>query len=123
MSVDGDSSPRYRRAPSHEGAQFMDNLGHSPLLPNLQSPLEPSCHAFSRQWRQGLRPVLEAYLEQVPESGRDELAAALIRIELQCRFRLGEQPSAESYRGRFPAHAASIETWIEEARAGVETAS
>jgi serine/threonine protein kinase len=70
------------------------------------------------RWGRGDRPLVEEYLARFPELGpKDRLPAALILEECRCRAKLGEQPSAETYRERFPAQFAEIEDELDSVRA------
>jgi serine/threonine protein kinase len=57
---------------------------------------------FESAWRRGLRPCIEAFLDEGPPAHRSALLYELIRIELELRRELGESPRVDEYRERFP---------------------
>jgi serine/threonine protein kinase len=57
---------------------------------------------FESAWRQGLRPRIEAFLDEGPPAHRAELLHDLLRIELELRRERGESPDVDEYAGRFP---------------------
>src|SRR5262249_4313614 len=61
------------------------------------------CTRFEAAWKAGERPRVEDYLPEGPQAERSALAAELIPLEAEYRRRLGEDPGAEEYQGRFPA--------------------
>src|SRR4051794_14723349 len=81
------------------------------------------CDHLELLWRQRSRPRIEEYLERVEERIRPVLAAELLRIEMEWRLRLGEQPSLEEYRDRFPFLAGTLADWLAEASAAVTARS
>ena len=102
------------------GDRAMSNVTDTPLPPQLLRTIDPVCDAFERAWKQGERPVLEDRLGNVVEAVRSVLLAELIRIELEWRFRRGEQPSDAEYRTRFPSCADRLEDWLNEAQDSAE---
>jgi len=68
---------------------------------NSQSE-NPPVRDFSAAWDSGSRPVVLDYLETHVGSERAELAADLIRIDLQHRLRLGEEVHVEEYLRDIP---------------------
>jgi hypothetical protein len=54
---------------------------------------------FESEWRRGLRPRIEAFLDEPPPACRAELLQELLRIELQLRREKGEYPRATEYAG------------------------
>src|SRR6516164_2702763 len=56
-----------------------------------------------KRWQRGERVPLEAYLEQLPAlRGQDDVFLDLVAGEVLLRKSLGESPSEEEYRQRFP---------------------
>ena len=65
---------------------------------------------FERAWKAGTRPQMEDFLAQATEARRRPLLDELLRVECEIRLRLGEKPTAEEYRRRFPEHHAVVDT-------------
>ena len=64
---------------------------------------------FEEAWKAHLRdpeihrrPQIEEYLKDVTEADRSEARKELIRVEVECRRRGQQQPTAEEYLSRFP---------------------
>ena len=68
---------------------------------NSQSGNQP-VREFTAAWEAGSRPVVLDYLETRTGSERAELAADLIRIDLQHRLRLGEEVHVDEYLRDIP---------------------
>jgi hypothetical protein len=68
-----------------------------------------ACEQFETEWRGNAWPVIEGYLGTVDESCRLTLLLELIKLELELRMRMGERPTAEEYRLRFPDQAHAID--------------
>lgn len=69
------------------------------------------CTRFEQAWRAGDRPRIEEY-QAGSDSGGEVLRQELLLLEIFHRIRLGETPSLEEYRVRFP----QIEVgWLENA--------
>lgn len=60
--------------------------------------------AFEKQWRAGIRPSLELYLERVEPRERSALLWELLGLEVELRRQGGEAPRAEEYLKRLPDH-------------------
>ncbi len=95
----------------------MSQRANPPLPLELCRAVDGVCDRFDEAWSQGQRPVLEEYLDSVPEAGRPLLRAELIRTELEWRFRREEQPSLNDYTSRFPDLQADLDAWLSEAQA------
>jgi serine/threonine protein kinase len=95
----------------------MKSAAPAPLVISQLRALDAVCDRFEESWRSGQRPSIEAYLVQVEEAVQPELLAELVRLELEWRYRLGEEPSVEEYIQRHAACKDKVETWIREARA------
>jgi serine/threonine protein kinase len=87
-----------------------------PPPPERLRALDAVCDAFEALWKKGSRPVIEEILGRIDEDLRPMLQQELIRTEVEWRCRLGEEPSAEEYRTRFPVRDDDLDGWITEAR-------
>src|SRR5690348_16304251 len=79
--------------------------GDSTMTPNTLGALDrivEIADQFESAWRRGLRPCIEAFLDEGPPAHRSALLYELIRIELELRRELGESPRVDEYRERFP---------------------
>jgi WD40 repeat protein/serine/threonine protein kinase len=70
--------------------------------------IDTAAQWFERAWKQGPRPRIEDFLAKVAAPQRPALFRELLRIELELRWRAGEEPAAEEYRRRFSEHEALI---------------
>jgi len=70
------------------------------------------CDQFEAEWQQQQRPNIEDYLARIEAPSRPALQTELVRIELEWRIRLGEQPSAHEYARRCPALAGSLPDFL-----------
>jgi WD40 repeat protein/serine/threonine protein kinase len=66
--------------------------------------IDAAARRFELAWKQGVRPRIEDFLAKVPEPRWPGLLAELLRVERELRQQAAEQPTAEEYRRRFPAH-------------------
>ncbi len=64
---------------------------------------------FEADWRGGLGPRIEAFLDAVDPADRPALLEALIKAEVAARREAGERPVMESYRRRFPELVARVD--------------
>ena len=71
--------------------------------------VDQACDRFENEWRGGDWPCIEGYLDAVAESCRLTLLHELIKLELELRLRVGEVPTAEEYRLRFPDRAHAVD--------------
>src|SRR5438046_1804824 len=69
--------------------------------------------------RDGQRPRIEGYLAGADSDVLPRLGEELIRIELEWRFRGDQPPTLSEYQERFPAYAAMLPQWLDEARVAV----
>ncbi len=67
-----------------------------------------TCEQFEQEWRAGLQPTIEAYLQAAPEPERGALFWELLRCELELRAAAGDKPAPGEYERRFPAAAEAI---------------
>ncbi len=71
--------------------------------------INAAAERFERAWKQGTRPRIEDYLDEVDESRKPALLEELLRVEIELRRRAGEEPGTEEYARRFPQHAMPID--------------
>jgi hypothetical protein len=73
-----------------------------PPLPDLQDvPPEELVQRFESDWLNGRRPELDDYLP-ASSAARDRVLGKLVRIDLECRIKAGEDAALEKYLERFP---------------------
>jgi serine/threonine-protein kinase len=85
--------------------------------------VDQACDRFETAWRAGDWPCIEGYLDAVPEACRLILLHELLKLELELRAEVGEQPSPEEYRRRFPGQRAGIDQIFGESHARSEPRS
>jgi DNA-binding beta-propeller fold protein YncE/tRNA A-37 threonylcarbamoyl transferase component Bud32 len=87
-----------------------------PLSAELR--IDAVCQRFEAAWRAvkcgGARPVVEAYLDHAAVPERAALLRELLALDLDYRRHLGERPTTEEYRPRFPTHGGVIEQLFRE---------
>jgi hypothetical protein len=71
---------------------------------SMASRIDRICDDFEGEWRSGGRPQIEPFLQSAPEKWRANAFCELAEIELSYRFRGGESPRPDEYRGRFPEY-------------------
>jgi formylglycine-generating enzyme required for sulfatase activity len=71
--------------------------------------VDQACDRFEMAWRGNVWPCIEGYLDAVSGRCRVILLHELIKLELELRNKVGEQPTAEEYRLRFPDQATAID--------------
>src|SRR5262245_25411613 len=97
--------------------------GAKPLPFDALERIDRACTRFERAWRAGgvnppaPRPDLGDYLAGTG-AGRRALLGELLKVELECRLKRGEQPAAEEYRQRFPEDEGAIAAAFEDVRRG-----
>ena len=74
------------RSPGHQSWMLQDRV----------------CDRFEAAWREGNRPSIETFLAEGHGPDRGDLLSELVTIEIEYRRRLGETPTREEYRVRFP---------------------
>jgi serine/threonine protein kinase len=76
------------------------------LTPSQAEHVDRVCDAFEAAWKAvapgGERPRIEQYLAETPEPAREVLLQELLDLDAAYRRQLGEQPTLEEYRLRFP---------------------
>jgi len=87
--------------------------GAKPLPFDALERIDRACTRFEQAWRSGLRPDLHEYCAGTGEE-RTALFGELLKVELECRLKRGEQPEIEEYRQRFPEEVAHIAAVFEE---------
>jgi hypothetical protein len=73
------------------------------------------CDEFDRAWQRGTPRSIEDCLGSADATWVPALREELLRVELECRVRRGEQPPVEEYRARFPECAGALTEWLREA--------
>jgi serine/threonine protein kinase len=73
------------------------------------------CDDFERAWQAGAPRSIEEYLRSAEPAWAPALCEELLRVELECRFRRGEEPRAEEYLARFPKLAGALPGWVQQA--------
>jgi hypothetical protein len=68
----------------------------------LMARIDAACDHFELAWQSGGRPRAEDYLGGVPDLGRAELLRHLLALDVVYHHRLGETPTQDDYRPRFP---------------------
>jgi serine/threonine protein kinase len=80
--------------------------GFETLSTDLERQVDEVCQRFEAAWkkrpRMGQRPLIEDYLNAIPEQGRSALLMELLALEIASRHRCGETPTLREYHGRFP---------------------
>jgi serine/threonine-protein kinase len=67
------------------------------------------CDCFEAAWKAGLSPRVEDYLgDVIPDPYRSILLRKLLERELACRRQLGEDPTAQEFRARYPGQSAIL---------------
>ena len=80
------------------------------LSPSAGRRLDECCDRFEGAWVAGQAPRIEDFLTDAPAPERQALLRELLRLELDCRRRRGENPVADEYRQRFPEDVDQIES-------------
>lgn len=97
-------------SPVHDGAMPWQSTPPAPPpapelppLPDLaDAPPDELVARFEGDWLHGRRPELEDYLPSAP-AARDAVLGRLLRVDLECRLRGGEEVRVEKYLERFPS--------------------
>src|SRR6516165_1382844 len=88
-----------------------------PLAFDALQRVDRACTRFEQTWRSGPRPDLCDYLAGAGDE-RVALFCELLKVELECRLKRGEQPAADEYRQRFPEDEAPIAAAFADVRRG-----
>jgi serine/threonine protein kinase len=112
MEREEERQPRFGgRAVPHPAAP--ESL--APLPFEAAERIDRLCDDFESAWLQGAPRPIEDYLRDADATCIPALRDELLRVELECRFRRGEQPRADDYATRFPECAAALPGWLEQA--------
>jgi WD40 repeat protein len=76
---------------------------------SLARQVDRVCDRFEEAWLAGDRPRIEEFLTDAPQAARPTLLHELLRLELEQRYRSGEQPAADEYHARFPEQGAHVD--------------
>jgi eukaryotic-like serine/threonine-protein kinase len=93
----GDDSPTLDYSLSLEAKERIDQI----------------CLEFEKSWKSGTRPQIKAHLGNTAGTERSVLLSELLLLDLDYRRHLGEQPTAEEYRARFPTNDRLIDAIFE----------
>ena len=67
-------------------------------------PAESIGRAFQNALEQGGTPRIEEFVVKLPASGQEQVVTELLKLEIDCRRKRGEQPDRDAYAQRFPEH-------------------
>ena len=65
--------------------------------------IDSVCARFEEAWRAG-RPEVESFCNGASADEMPALLSELLHIDIECRRRAGERPTASDYLTRFPSH-------------------
>ena len=83
----------------------------------LANQVDLLCDKFEHALQSGKHPLIEDYLDAVPEQYREALLEELLKIEFYWRHKQSGLPPVEVYLMRFPAHSALVRhLWNESER-------
>ena len=83
--------------------------------------IDAICDRFEEAWLGNQRPRIEDCLPEVDDAHRSALLRELLRVELECRLRAGDEPAVEGYRRRFPEDGKLVELLFRQVRRNVES--
>jgi eukaryotic-like serine/threonine-protein kinase len=89
----------------------MNETGVDKISISAERRLDVACTRFENALRSAQPARIEEYLDAAEEADRAPLLCELMRLEVDYRFRRGEQPTVEEYQRRFPTHASAIAIW------------
>nr|MCU0707693.1 protein kinase [Pirellula sp.] len=69
---------------------------------NIFDQIDSICREYRALWKQGKRPRLEQWIDQVPEDAQPQLFLNLLQTEVAYRQRAKETPTSDDYLKRFP---------------------
>ena len=81
--------------------------------------IDAACDRFESAWLSGQRPRIEDHLAGFPPAAQRALLEELLRIDLEHRQRLEEQPTEEDYAVRFPGDIDLVRELLAEANSPV----
>lgn len=70
---------------------------------NVFELIDSICSEFRELWKNGSRPRIESYLDQVPRDAEKTLFKNLLYAEIRSRRQGSESPTSDEYVHRFPA--------------------
>src|SRR5262249_19026532 len=105
------------------GGLVMLKLSKQDLPPDQARHIDALCDRFEKSWQAGLRPHLEEYLSDTQRLPRAVLLDELLKVEIACRRRHGEQLRLEEYLQRFPDHFGGLELFPDEEEPAGEEAT
>src|SRR5215211_3828733 len=76
---------------------------------SVDDRIDEQCDAFEVAWRNGERPSIVDYIRPDDETYRNKLFRELLLVDLEWRRSLGEQPTPEDYRRKFPDFASQVD--------------
>ncbi|MFM8261654.1 MAG: serine/threonine-protein kinase, partial [Pirellula sp.] len=79
-----------------------------------ESQVDSLCIEFGEEFKKGLTPEIEPWLNRVPKSSQSALLTQLIAEDVYQRTRRGEKIDWEAYKNRFPTLLASVEQAFED---------
>ncbi len=79
--------------------------------------IDELCDQLELAWRNGDRPLIESFLENVTAASRDLLLYELVRLETALRQSAGETPDLTDYLRRFPSDASVIQSAFDDGAA------
>ena len=78
-----------------------------------QRRIDALAEQFKQSWTSGERPQLERFLQRAEHAHMNYVARVLLRLEIQHRRSVGEQPTPEEYKQRLGTDPALIDTVFE----------
>src|SRR3954447_6847551 len=85
-----------------------------PLPLSQAREIDAYCDRFEVLWRSGsdARPTVETLLAEVPEPLRAAVLPELVALDAALRRGVGERPTPEEYRARFPTLGEQVDALI-----------
>src|SRR5271157_2716641 len=77
--------------------------------PSERAQVDAAIAAFRGALSAGRKPQIEETLSSAPETARPGLLRSLLILELAYRLRIGERPTPEEFRTRFPSQVNIVE--------------
>jgi tRNA A-37 threonylcarbamoyl transferase component Bud32 len=82
---------------------------------SMAQRVDAACHRFEKAWREGRRPRIENFLNELPPAERLALLHELIPLDIDYRRLAGEDPQPAEYHARFPEVGAQ---WVADVATG-----